>query len=469
MRILLLLIAIVLQFAATAQTAVISGKIINPTDNKVSVSYNKGAAIYNFNEVKKEALLDKKGRFKIEIPLDAPAEVTFLHGYEMTFMFLEPGDEIAVFVDTKQFDETIKYTGKGAASNNFMAQYFLKFIESSPEQSKAKYTRLANIDAQNYLAWKDSLETEKRGFYEKNAIGVTGNFKSYFTNKISYESANEKLNYPDFKKYYTQKETELPADYYQFLKNVRVQNDSALMMSEYLNFLHNLLFYEVKHTWKDAQLKEIKFYPMKYQLAKMMLTGKAQEVILAGITKDALGYMPFTESVNLYSDFKTAVKDKDLLNFVAEKYEKKKLLAEGATAPAFSLKDTSGKTVSLQDFKGKIVYMDFWASWCGPCMKEAPYAVKLQQQFKNKDIVFLYVSTDESDEDWIKAIRAKNLGNGIHLLSKSTAENVQDIYDVSGIPSYFLIGRDGKILNGSASRPSDEKTVELLNNALAQP
>ncbi|RYD75312.1 MAG: TlpA family protein disulfide reductase, partial [Sphingobacteriales bacterium] len=294
------------------------------------------------------------------------------------------------------------------------------------------------------------------------------NFKSYFSNRISYETANEKLNYPDYKKYYTKKETVLPADYYSFLQSVKIQNDSALNLSGYLNFLDNFLYYEVQRLKKDTQTSIYKFHDAKYALAELYFTGKTREVILTQILNSAINYQPIKESEAIYNRFVSDVKDKDLAAFINKKHEKKKLLSEGAVAPHFDLKDTSGKAVSLADFKGKIVYMDFWASWCGPCMQEAPFAVKLQEKFAGKEVVFLYSSTDEDSEAWKNAIRNKKLQNGVHLISKASAENVQEKYDVNGIPSYFLIGRDGKIINSNASRPSDDKTVELLNNALTQ-
>ncbi|MGZ5304726.1 MAG: TlpA family protein disulfide reductase, partial [Bacteroidia bacterium] len=429
---------------------------------------NKGAALYGFNKVEKEAALDKKGRFRIDLPLDAPAEVTFIHGDEATYLYLEPGDNVSVTLNTEQFDETVKYEGKAAANNNFMAQYFLKFLENSQEKAKVKYTRLANAPTQDYMQYLDSIATAKNAFFKKHESKLSKSFQHYFSNRISYEMANEKLNYPDFKKYYTQKEVELPADYYSFLEKVKVQNDSAVMMSSYLNFLNNFLFYEVQRLRKDAQVQTYKFYNAKYAVVDLYLTGKVREVIMAEVLKSAISHLPFKESEALYTGFKQTVNDKELLDYVAKKYDKKKLLAEGANAPIFTLKDTSGKTVSLADFKGKIVYLDFWASWCGPCMQEAPHAVKLQEKFAGKDVVFLYVSTDDNDEAWRKAIRSKNLQKGVHLISKKSAENVQEKYDVEGIPSYFLIGRDGKIINGNASRPSDEITVELLNEALVQ-
>lgn len=468
MRFIILLLAVFIQFTAMAQNAVVTGKITNPKGEKVKLYYNKGAAVYEFNKVEKEATLDKKGKFKIELPLDAPAEVTLAHGDEVTQMFLEPGDEVSISLDTEQFDESIKYTGKSAANNIFIAKYFLAFIDGGQEKAQAKYNRLANAPTGNYMGFLDSLQSAKVKFYEQSKTGLSAAFKNYFTNQLVYEAANEKLNYPDFKEYYTRKKTELPADYYQFLKDVKIQNDSALMMSAYLNFLDNYLFYQVQRLANESQIREYKFTNAKYALADLYFKGKTRDVMLAQVAHNGVSQLPFAEGEKLYNNFKAEVKDKDLVSFVTQKYDRKKLLAEGAAAPTFTLKDTSGKTVSLQDFKGKIVYMDFWASWCGPCMREAPYAVKLQEQFAGKDIVFLYVSTDEDDESWKKAIRTKNLQKGVHLISKKSAENVQDKYDVDGIPSYFLIGRDGKIINGNASRPSSEETVEMLNKALSQ-
>lgn len=144
-------------------------------------------------------------------------------------------------------------------------------------------------------------------------------------------------------------------------------------------------------------------------------------------------------------------------------------LQAGQPAPAFRLIDTAGKAVALQDFNGKVVYLDFWYSGCKPCLAEAPAASTLKQQFLDKDVIFAYISTDTNVGFWRQTIEkfALNSTNSVHLLDPE-GWHAARAYHIKGFPTYWIIGRDGRIWQKDAPRPSDgARTVALLKRALA--
>lgn len=123
----------------------------------------------------------------------------------------------------------------------------------------------------------------------------------------------------------------------------------------------------------------------------------------------------------------------------------------GSPAPAVSFQDASGKTVTLKDFRGKAVLMNFWATWCGPCRQEMPSLDKLYQKFSGRDFVVLGVSVDEdgwsSINEFLKVIPVSfpivlDQGEGI------------DKYEVYRIPETYLIDAEGKIA-GKVTGPQD--------------
>ncbi|MES2779254.1 MAG: TlpA disulfide reductase family protein, partial [Bacteroidota bacterium] len=169
----------------------------------------------------------------------------------------------------------------------------------------------------------------------------------------------------------------------------------------------------------------------------------------------------------MYKVAQTDIKDKEILATIDSRYHITASLLPGSDAPTFTLQTKDGKSVSLSDFKGKIVYLDFWASWCGPCMREVPYTKTLQDTFATKEVVFVYVSIDESKEDWISAMTSKKM-KGVHLWAKGFEHMVPKKYAVQGIPSYFLIDRSGKMINSAAPRPSDAEVYAEIEKALAK-
>lgn len=126
-------------------------------------------------------------------------------------------------------------------------------------------------------------------------------------------------------------------------------------------------------------------------------------------------------------------------------------------APAFTLTDINGNKVSLSDFKGKVVYLDIWATWCPPCMAEMAYSKPLKAKYKDStDIVFLNISVDADQNKWKKTVAKKKIA-GVNLNSvKGLDANILSNYRADYIPKYVLIDRQGNIYEFDAKRPSDE-------------
>jgi peroxiredoxin len=112
-------------------------------------------------------------------------------------------------------------------------------------------------------------------------------------------------------------------------------------------------------------------------------------------------------------------------------------------APAFTLKDADGKTVSLEDYKGKVVLLNFWATWCGPCKIEIPWFVDFEQKYKDKGFSVIGVSMDEDGWNAVKPFLAEEKVNYRILLGN---DSVGTLYGgVDSLPTTFVIDRDGRI------------------------
>lgn len=142
----------------------------------------------------------------------------------------------------------------------------------------------------------------------------------------------------------------------------------------------------------------------------------------------------------------------------------------GHQAIDFRFTDINGKPVALSDFKGKVVYIDIWATWCGPCRGEIPYMTKLEEEYKdNPNLVFMSVSIDQpQDEQKWKDMVAEKQMKGIQLFAGSKADDIAKPYKVRGIPRFILVGKDGKLIAGEAPRSSSDDIRPLLKKALAQ-
>lgn len=134
--------------------------------------------------------------------------------------------------------------------------------------------------------------------------------------------------------------------------------------------------------------------------------------------------------------------------------------AEGTIIPDFSQQDENGKMVSITDFRGKYVLIDFWASWCGPCRMENPNIVKAYHQFKDKNFTVLGISLDKERQDWLDAIKEDKL-DWTQLSDLKFWENeVSMKFRISAIPYSILIDPDGKIIAKNLRGPALIKFLE---------
>ena len=162
--------------------------------------------------------------------------------------------------------------------------------------------------------------------------------------------------------------------------------------------------------------------------------------------------------------FKKRYPHSEYLPLLTEKITHRDKIAAGSPALDFTINTVDGKTMKLSDLKGKVVFMDFWASWCGPCMGEMPYAKKIEERYKRKDVVFVYVSIDADEAAWKKKMDELQLA-GLHMRDGvgGWSGPVAKLYGVQGVPSYFLIDKDGRYALDSAPRPraTDELTTAI--------
>lgn len=132
----------------------------------------------------------------------------------------------------------------------------------------------------------------------------------------------------------------------------------------------------------------------------------------------------------------------------------------------FTCPDVNGKMVSLSDFKGKIVLVDVWATWCGPCKAEIPYLKQLEEEMKGTDVVFIGVSVDKAEDKqkWIDFVKKENLP-GIQIHSADWGV-MKTGYNIQSIPRFMLFDREGNFISDSAPRPSSPQLKKILENEL---
>lgn len=313
----------------TTNTVSLNVKIANRFSDTITISSGR--------TFKQKVGINKKGEFQATFEAVKDGGLYRLNdGNEGTTMFLKNGYDLTLTLDTKDFDETIVYKGKGAIENNYLAQKAL-----SDEKFEMELESLFDADEATF---KEAL-------------------------------ARKKAN-------------------------------------------------DVK-----------------------MIDGKGLDETLVNMLRPSFDQ-----------------EEKFLLDYYKQKVAAKKM--EGIVSPSFDYENHKGGKTKLEDLRGKYVYIDVWATWCGPCIAEIPHLKKVEEKYHGKNIEFVSISVDtEKDyEKWKKMVVSKELG-GIQLFAdKNWTSDFIKAYGINAIPRFILIGPDGKVIKADAPRPSSSLLVELLDS-----
>jgi thiol-disulfide isomerase/thioredoxin len=170
----------------------------------------------------------------------------------------------------------------------------------------------------------------------------------------------------------------------------------------------------------------------------------------------------------VYKNYMSKAKNQSLRESIATAYKNYKALERNAPAPNFVYRDINEKIISLKQLKGKYVYIDIWATWCGPCKMEIPHLTKLEKEYAGKNIHFVSLSVDKQKDKaaWEKYVRGNHL-IGIQLMAdKDFQSDFIKKFNITYIPRFILIDPAGKIVDANALRPSDQALRTQLDALL---
>lgn len=373
------------------------------------------------------------------------------HGQEIAYLYLEQGDNIKVTLNTKEFDETITFTGVGSENNTYLAKRVL-----FDEKSNFDFAKVYSMDEMEFMATMEEVKSSKLELL-KSVGNVGETFKSNELKNIDYEYLVNLQNYQPAHRFYTKNSEFKPSE--EFLK--RLEDIDYTNESDYSNSQYYQRLVQSHYSEKIASAEN------PADIFKMI-----NAEAFPALKRDLADMLNFQISPNnehneaYYNGLMAMSSDDKYKENLTIKYNKMKRLAKGKPSPQFTdYENHKGGTMSLEDLKGKYVYVDVWATWCGPCIREIPSLKQVEKDFHGKNIAFVSTSIDRAKDHntWVEMVKDKQLG-GIQLMADKDWQSdfVQD-YAIEGIPRFILIDPDGNIVSADAPRPSDPRLVEMFN------
>ncbi len=403
--------------------------------------------------------LNATNGFDFVYPTEQVVRITFTHFqvqpvqqwheapvfYEWVF---EPKDAIEMSFDSQNFWNTLKIEGK----NKEKFQYYIEdFINADiVEQWRNRIEENEKLPISDQFKYLDKILQVKMNTFSKYEPKLSTFFKNFQKSEIKTMVLNNKVDI-------LSKTLQNPSIIWNnepaiqnFLN--QIIHDSELFSNEYLQFCNGFMAMKMKNLVENSASKD-------YMSIVPATTLKVQEALKLS-TLAAMLRMRSTETKGMLEEFKKEFPASKYITSIENQIALLIVVPETINAPIFEFKNHQGENKSIADYKEKVVLIDFWASWCGPCINEIPYSKTIKKHFKDrKDLVFLYISSDNTPEKWLDAIKKYNI-EGEHLLAN---EAILEQYKVNSFPTYMIVGKSGKFININAPRPSENDGKTLIN------
>lgn len=437
--------------AITSLLVLSCGKSEKATTITGNIENNTADSIFLVNNDIRKAIGIKDGAFSDTLKLKAPAYFKFYAGNEFTWLYLTPGGDLSVKTDMNQFDNKLKFEGKLASENNFLAEKTLKEISMTDNPA-----RFYGQDPESFKKSVDTFKDEQLMALDKS--NASNSFKELEKKNIEYERLLMLSQYQNANSFYTQQRIEMPADFAKELSTLNLDDENSFVT---IPSFKDLVLYEVSKRIDGVSPDKV----------EVTISGFKSQKIKDGIMSQLLMYTISSggEDAERYYDIvQRYAQDENLKKRATAEFEQIKKLLPGQPSPEFKYPDINGNFVALPELKGKLVYIDVWATWCVPCLQEIPSLKKLEEEYHNKGINFVSISIDQKKdfEKWQKMVKEKEL-QGIQVFANNdwNSQFVRE-YNINGIPRFILLDKDGNIITADAPRPSDPNIRTLLDEKI---
>lgn len=419
--------------------------VTNPTIGKVAVVHNMKVD---------ELTLDSNGKATWTYDGSDALYAKLYYGESLRNVYMERGDSLNLGFDGSDFERTATLTGGKERANQYLNQ--VRIVNLPDEDFKLSFAE--------YKAKAEKKVAQTTRLLNARKLTDQGQFATAEAGRIKYFYACSLLMYPVSHAFVAQDTTWKPTEeYYEALKQYYVEDEGLVEVAEYRDYMT-----ACAHLFDKENAHERDFY--RKIVAEMAYIGDTyqsnllrQRFIhhLAFTWVEGFGVKGIEDMENVYYTYVTNPK---LTAAYKEACEKWHLAAPGKPSPEINGTDIDGNRHTLADYRGKYIYIDMWATWCGPCQKELPYLKKLEETFRDKNILFLGLSIDEDKAKWEARVKSGALcGTQLHI---GRGSKFQRDYGITGIPHFILLDPQGRIVNASMTRPSDESTADFLGKLL---
>lgn len=352
-------------------------------------------------------------------------------------------------------------SGSRLAENQYQAENSYTGRYTSYLVNNNEYLNVPNtVVDELYKEWeKDDKATDQfrtKDNYAPRPEFVTRNKKimtvQYLNLWNEYTNASKVIN-PDILRNTPKKIQELK-------DQITLDDNSLISNEKYLTYVMSEI---TKNDTSDTDIRT-----KEINAIRNLPEGSFKDQLMFSMLKNALSNTnEHTERAELVQNYAPEIKQKRMQSLLYSYYDRIEKMAKGQPAADFIAQDLNGKNIRLSDYKGKMVVVDIWATWCGPCLQESPYFEKYAIKYKNNpNIVFVALSIDKNKDSWYVKAKSKTESVVQLHLSKEEEPNFTKNYNMESIPRFMLIDKNGNFIDANMLRPSLTQFKLFINEQL---
>ena len=390
----------------------------------------------------------------LKLPLAYP-DFIWLLNYGLK-LYNAPGRRIHAHINSmKTGAAQVKFTGDLVGENDYYMAYQNNF-KGYEQENRRYYVEASRLkDLNTFPAVADSINNQVLDFLKKYTGPLPSYFKSFEESRLVYNAAYRKYNVLLDRQSKTGNKNLVNASYFDFEKSVSLNPDNFVLNSSYIDYAGFSMFFRSGQSPSMSTL-----IALADSLVKPSELSDALKMnMLARLFKDSKPQFNTIFPKLAFYDLKNKSAVASIITL------KNSLPLVGMPSPRIKLANTKGDSISLGDFKGKPVILNFWASWCAPCLAALPYENSLYDKHSAKGLAIVNICVETDREQWESLSRKKGLRMTNLYATPDEYRRLKRLYNVEGLPRSLLIAKDGTVMNNyykAAMEIKDEEVEGLL-------
>lgn len=461
----------------------VTGTVLNaaPTSKRISLAVTR----VGLGQEEIASDIDNEGKFLFQFETYMPTDIWLTYQTNLLFV-VHPGDSISVEFDGSMPDrpellKTIKFSGDRATINNQIAAFQKAFFSKNHDWRKENYA-IKNYGPDEFKAYADTLHSIETTLYNEflktySPSDEAADWALFFLNRNNFVRLTE---YPSSHRralLLKESEWDVPIDYYNYMKSMKLMPTSLVSADATYDITNRYLYSYLRRIVNETlgSLNETDSAYTKDSVFLQIIAEQTpdlhlREIVATQYLNDNLRELKLDAYERNVDFIEANIKEPYLIEPLKKRYSELRQtvnelpLPENARIETINDRSDSFIDRVINDNKGKTIYVDIWATWCGPCLQQFPYSKKLKHELTNVTFVYMCIESERTAFD--NVLKRFQLDGQHYFLNHTQSMALRKELKIDGIPRYLLIDRNGKILDSDFDQPGSEDTKKKISKLL---